>query len=65
MNLKNNLKLPRINNKGNPNAAASAIIAGTNSNQKQGRNTIAHTQVLKNSGGIQMPSLDQKKMSIA
>jgi len=52
LNLKNNLKLPRITNK-NPNAAANAIIAsGTASNQK-GRNTISHTVAgMKNSGGI-------------
>jgi len=48
--LKNNLKLPRITNK-NGNAAANAIIAGTNSNQK-GRNTISHTVAMKNSGGV-------------
>lgn len=65
MNLKNNLKLPRITNK-NPNAAANAIIAsGTGSNQK-GRNTISHTNPnMKNSGGVTMPILGEKKMSIA
>ena len=49
--MKNNLKLPRITNK-NPNAAANAIMAGTSSNQKQGRNTISHTLAMKNSGGV-------------
>lgn len=63
MNLKNNLKLPRITNK-NGNAAANAIIAGTTSNQK-GRNTIAHPATMKSSGGVQMPILEQKKMSVA